>query len=163
MTFCTPVSISPKLWALSLYYNTRTLDSFLVHKRGIIQLLRPEHAYLVPILGKRSGYDIDKALASFDEAGIKWASMTAVDSGRWEDDHAVLPNCASYLRVEILEEGSALMEAGDHLLALCQVIQTGIWNAPEQKVEWLSPDTTQTPLDAPEVLYTGHLRREGIL
>jgi len=37
MTFCTPISVSPKLWALSLYDNTLTKDSALASKRATLQ------------------------------------------------------------------------------------------------------------------------------
>jgi len=58
VTFATPVSVaSPKLWIVSLYTNTLTRDSCLSSRVGVLQLLTPTMQDLVPILGKRSGYE----------------------------------------------------------------------------------------------------------
>lgn len=58
VTFATPVSVAaPKLWIVSLYTNTMTRDSFLRSGQGVLQLLTPSMKDLVPVLGKRSGYE----------------------------------------------------------------------------------------------------------
>jgi hypothetical protein len=58
VTFCTPVSVAPpKLWAVSLYTSTMTRDAFLNSKVAVLQLMQPDQAGLVPLLGKRSGYE----------------------------------------------------------------------------------------------------------
>lgn len=58
VTFATPVSVAPpKLWVVSLYTNTMTRQSFLDSKVGVLQLLTPSMQDVVPVLGKRSGYE----------------------------------------------------------------------------------------------------------
>lgn len=161
MTFCTPVSISPKLWSLALYYDTLTMESFMEHGTGILQLLTRKHNHpsLLPILGKQPGKAIDKQQACLD-AGVSWkeASMTA--SSR---PIQVLPHCATYLEMTIHNPQSKI-DAGDHLVVICQVTQIGKWNADTNALEWTSvEDGPPEPLDAPQVLYTGWLRDQGIL
>ena len=150
MTFCTPVSISPKLWAISLYHETLTKDSFLEHGYGILQLLTPSQHPLVGILGKQSGYRRDKQNAC-RQIGIHWEQI--------RDNLYVLPECAAYLEIKVQ---STTIEAGDHVVVICQVTQNGVWR--NGKLHWLGPDDAPpTPLDAPNVLYTGWLRDQGIL
>jgi hypothetical protein len=58
VTFATPVSVAPpKLWVISLYTNTKTRQAFLDSNVGVLQLLTPSLKHIVPILGKRSGYE----------------------------------------------------------------------------------------------------------
>jgi flavin reductase (DIM6/NTAB) family NADH-FMN oxidoreductase RutF len=149
MTFCTPVSISPKLWALALYHETLTKASFLEHGSGILQLLTPSQHPLVGILGKQSGYQIDKEDAC-RQVGICWERL---------DDLHVLPECAVYLELKVQ---SSMIEAGDHVVVICQVMKNGVWR--NGGLFWLGPDDApQDPLDTPNVLYTGWLREQGIL
>jgi len=178
MTFCTPVSVSsPKLWALSFYHGTLTKDSFLgrsciqegkdftmgdlqnnsrIKKRmglsvGVLQLLKFDHRYLVPILGKQSGRDIDKSILCC-EKGFSWLRISnscrgdvngnadtdtdtdtdTDNSDRERDqnrDFELLPGCALYLQVEC-GYSTSLIDAGDHVVAICEVTRIGVW---EQK------------------------------
>ena len=58
VTFATPVSVAPpKLWIVSLYTNTMTRDCCLESRVGVLQLLTPSMSQVVPLLGKRSGYE----------------------------------------------------------------------------------------------------------
>ena len=149
MTFCTPVSISPKLWAVALYHETLTKASFLEHGSGILQLLTPSQHPLVGILGKQSGYQIDKQEAC-KKVGICWERLS---------DLHVLPECAAYLELKVQ---SSMIEAGDHVVVICEVMKNGVWR--NGGLYWLgSDDAPQSPLDAPNVLYTGWLRDQGIL
>ena len=97
MTFCTPVSVQPKLWALALYHGTHTKDSFLEGDcHGILQLLRrPVQANLVPILGKQSGYQVDKEHLC-REAGHDWVKTHDTED---KLNHHIIPNCALYVQV----------------------------------------------------------------
>ena len=150
MTFCMPVSISPKLWALALYHETLTKAAFLEHGRGILQLLTPSQNALVGILGKQSGFQIDKQEAC-QQVGIGWERV---------DDLHVLPECAAYLELKM--QSTSMIEAGDHVVVICQVTKNGVWR--NGQLYWLGPDDApQSPLDAPSVLYTGWLRDQGIL
>jgi hypothetical protein len=148
ITYCTPVS-SPKsssCLALALYQGTRTRDAF-ASGTGILQLLTPAQAPLVPILGKQSGYTagVDKRS---DCAQAGWAWTNAL----------LLPACALYLQIE-QSTSPSFLTAPDHVVVLVQVSQVGVWK--EGAVEW-SGDTASLPaLDASTVLYTGQLRQEG--
>lgn len=154
VTFCTPVSVAaPKLFVISLYYNTLTMDSFLASGQGILQLLRPSQKMLVPILGKRSGYETDFSKRdACDALDLAWVP-TSIGSDA-ETPLDILPNCASYLRVRIINT----IPAGDHLVALCEVLQSWEW-----KGGTLVPASTSSPLDPTSALYTGQLRQEGII
>ncbi len=152
MTFCTPVSISPKLWALALYHDTLTKESFLQHGIGILQLLTPLQQELVSILGKQSGYEVDKQDAC-QKVGIIWQPVGSMH---------ILPNCATYLEVEVANQSTCTVEAGDHVVVICQVTRTGQWK--NGQLEWLSlEDGPQEPLDSTHTMYTGWLRQQGIL
>lgn len=103
VTFATPVSVAqPKLWAISLYHNTLTKDSFLKNKVGVLQLLRPTHKRIVPILGKRSGYEKGfSKQAECSKLGFPWTCHeedlpNASRLGSME----LLPECALYIELD---------------------------------------------------------------
>ena len=171
VTFATPVSVAPpKLWTVSLYTNTLTRQAFLDSGVAILQLLSPEQKHLVPLLGKRSGYEEDfSKRAACADANYSW--IPAVDQScqyQTDDDELfctldLLPRCASYIQLKLLQT----MDAGDHELALCQVIGTGEWNEELGQIIFDSTETNlrtnQTPKDTTNTLYTALLRQEGII
>jgi hypothetical protein len=139
----------------------------------ILQLLTKQHASLVPILGKRSGRDVDKS-TECSHLGYPWHPPIQVEETETKKETSttstplpdVLPECALY----ILLETCASTDAGDHTLVTCKVKKVGRWSADYEKLEWLDDDDTSTmqqPLDDSEdrgnVLYTGYLRRYGYL
>ena len=160
---------------ISLYHDTLTKDSFCAAQEGVMQLLTPAHKHLVPILGKRSGYEeqFSKQDACRD-AGMAW-----MDQHEWDlainqkDDDGVspttsgssphlslLPNCASYLHFKL----QSTVEAGDHLVTLCELMSTGTWDDDAQTIKRRSDnDVSVAPMDHANVLYTGLLRKEGII
>jgi hypothetical protein len=74
----------------------------------------------------------------------------------------VLPGCALYMQMKL----KRVTDGGDHDLALCEVIGTGIWDDAEKGVRWLSDDDVGNPrpaLDNTSALYSGQLRDEGII
>ena len=185
VTFATAVSVAPpKIWAVSLYTNTLTRRTFLDAKVGVLQLLRPDQSKLVPILGKRSGYEdgCDKRGAC-NEAGFEWVSYYDANdndldesacSGSSEGDAdaqyedtvrlQVLPGCATYIKLKVL----SYHNAGDHDVALCEVLDTAMWNDDAKKVVSCSSDSkegkpTVPAFDPSTALYTGQLREEGII
>jgi flavin reductase (DIM6/NTAB) family NADH-FMN oxidoreductase RutF len=158
VTFCTKVSVaSPQLWIVSLYHNTLTKDSFEESRTAVLQLLRPAHKHLVPVLGKRSGYDVtfSKRQACAD-VGFPW--QTSTSDGAAVSTIECLPDCATYVRLQLLQ----CMEAGDHVVALCQEEGYGVWNSETQMIQ-PQGSASLPPLDHTSVLYTGLLRQEGIL
>lgn len=76
VTFATPVSVKPRLYMISLYHGTKTKDTFFESKHGILQLLDKRQKDLVPLLGKRSGYeeDYDKEEVC-QKAGFPWGMI----------------------------------------------------------------------------------------
>jgi flavin reductase (DIM6/NTAB) family NADH-FMN oxidoreductase RutF len=181
ITFATPVSVAPpKLWAVSLYTNTLTKRAFEESKVGILQLLTPKQSKLVPVLGKRSGYERSYSKrGESDKLGYPWTRTTVSVPGDSDSDptketdssHSssesfnlvnvdVLPGCATYILIKF---GSS-HRAGDHDVALCQVIGTGEWDAATNELVFHESDRPPLlPMDHSEVLYTGHLRQEGII
>jgi flavin reductase (DIM6/NTAB) family NADH-FMN oxidoreductase RutF len=170
VTFASAVSVAdPKYWMISLFYNTLTKDSFCKSKEGVLQLLTPEQKDLVPLLGKRSGYEkgYSKAKAC-REVGMSWVNgqdfVGTKNSKR--TPVALLPQCAMYLHVRL----HSSVDAGDHVVTICQLVSTGQWDEASQSVlpirqEKSNHDNIVSPvaLDQRNVLYTGLLRKEGIL
>lgn len=176
MTFCTPVSVAPpKLWTLSLYTNTMTKEYFFKSKIGILQLLDKKQCDLVPILGKRSGYELDYSKElECEKKGFKWGKYGMsckyigdnIDNDDKEEEEEkllqsiqLLPNCQSYIKVRLLET----LDAGDHEVALCQVIGVAEWDEKDQCVVDVDPKDGLQAKDENIVLYTGYLRQEGII
>lgn len=174
MTFCTPVSVAPpKLWTLSLYSNTMTKDYFFESKIGVLQLLDKKQCDLVPILGKRSGYELDYSKElECEKIGFKWGRYCddKIDSKGYsanEEENGLLqstrllPNCQSYIKVRLLEA----FDAGDHEVALCQVLGVGEWNDQEKCVIDVDVNANDAPKPKDEniALYSGYLRQKGII
>ena len=111
VTYATPVGIRPeRRWALSLFKSTASRSNFARRRRGVLQLLRPEHAPLVYALGGTSAADADKAAACYG-AGFAW------ESSDW--DERVLPRCAAYVSLEAVGEP---VDCGDHEVYVCRVV-----------------------------------------
>jgi flavin reductase (DIM6/NTAB) family NADH-FMN oxidoreductase RutF len=172
VTFTTAVSVAPpKLWMVSLYLDTLTKDAFLSAGYGVLQLLRPSHKMLVPILGQRSGYDLNHSKREECHLqGFDWVELSPIlppssderDSGTLSKDlltMQVLPDCASYVHLQV----QSTVPAGDHVVALCQVAASSQWDSATRCVRPSLLDEPISPLDSQSVLYTGQLRQEGIL
>ena len=210
VTFATPVSVAPlpKRWIVSLYHGTRTKDFFCHCRQGVLQLLRPRQQDLVPILGKRSGYEEGYSKSvECAKLGMPWVDasfnnaageLSSSSSFFWTRDHVdesfsssssssssslpytqfhLLPDCALYLHLQICEDDNnntggssfSFLEAGDHIVTLCDLVGVGQWNEQLQQVERVHNNDDQgapTPLpllDPTTALYTGQLREAGII
>lgn len=164
VSFCSSVSVAaPKLWIVSLYHNTLTKDSFLASGEGVLQLLRPAQKVLVPVLGKRSGYESGYSKRSeCASLGFEWVPWsTSYDDGADAEYRVLelLPDCASYMHLKVLDT----IPAGDHVVALCEVIRTSQWDEESRRIKPAAVDASSSALDATTVLYTGQLRQEGII
>ena len=187
VTFATLVSVQPKLYMISLYHGTKTRDSFFKNQHGILQLLDKRQKNLVPLLGKRSGYEEGyQKHAACRDGGYSWGTVrvpvhsshlfatedldnddangkdATCDRIRHFDGIRVLPKCQSYIAVKLIQT----MEAGDHEMALCEVVGVGEWDDSRECVVNVSvgEDGSGTAAkDETHVLYTGYLRKEGIL
>eukprot|EP00979_Chaetoceros_neogracilis_P008866 scaffold1987_cov236-Chaetoceros_neogracile.AAC.6 len=126
VTFATPVSVNPRLYMISLYHGTMTRDAFLSNKYAILQLLDKKQKDLVPILGKRSGYDYkqgyDKQIEC-SERGFPWIKLD-VGKTQWNADLGedakkafqemkLLPDCQSYIQLELMDTMEADAAADD--------------------------------------------------
>lgn len=164
LTYATPVGVSPRLWAISLYRPTQTHANWLEQGAGVLQCLCSSHTGLVHTLGGQSGADVDKA-AACAAAGFEWmeplphsawvdeaAASSSVDADDVQSDNEdathvqLLPGCVAYLRLVQVGE---LTSCGEHALAVCRV--EGVLGA---------PDGGATTDDA---LQTRALREAGII
>jgi flavin reductase (DIM6/NTAB) family NADH-FMN oxidoreductase RutF len=172
VTFTTAVSVAPpKLWMVSLYLDTLTKDAFLAAGYGVLQLLRPSHKMLIPILGQRSGYDVNHSKRQECRLqGYDWVELPPILPSPSAETASttltkdvptlqVLPDCASYVHLRV----QSTIPASDHIVALCQVVASSYWDSAEGCVRPSLLDEPISPLDSESVLYTGLLRQEGIL
>ena len=154
VTYAIPVSVAPpKLWMVSLYHGTLTKKSFLSAGGGVLQLLSPSQKDLI-FLGKQSGFDTSKSKT--DECTARGYPWTR--DHPFGDNVSLLPDCVSYIQVQV----KGVMEAGDHVAVLCEVIQTGTWDDVNGRIIVSSHDGV-VALDQSTVLYSGQLREEGLI
>ena len=147
LTYASPVSITPhRMWSISLYKGTLSHENFTREKRGILQLLTPQHSSLVRVLGGSSGNDVDKRLVC-EELGYAWEKL--LDEKK-DDDHwpLVLPSCVYYLKLELVGD---MIECGSHEVALCKV------------VSMISNEEIIDPSDELDSLSTRSLRNDSII
>ena len=196
---------------VSLYHGTMTRDAFLSNRYAVLQLLDQSQADLVPILGKRSGYEYKyeykqgqagqqgqgQGYSKEEECrkvGHAWVktphgsshsfgsqSHLAKEAKEAFQGMKLLPHCQSYIQLEMVNT----MEAGDHEMALCRVLGVGEWDEERNCVVDLNTGNSSgsvsgsasasvndagdvIPLpakakDEESVLYTGYLRKKGIL
>lgn len=60
-TYVTPISMQPKLYAVGVYYNTRTFENISRSELAVLQLLHPDQDGLVRKIGQTSGLHYNKA------------------------------------------------------------------------------------------------------
>ena len=108
-TYCVPVTIKPTpRFAVALYTHTATARNMLATGRGVLQVLRKQHAGLVPLLGKQSAHDVDK-ITALEEAGFPVVTKHGVPT---------LKDALGLIELSIV----SLETAGDHHVALCDVV-----------------------------------------
>ena len=116
LTYATPVGIRPhRLWAISLFRETRTHANWLASGTGVLQQLSSQHAPITWALGGTSSSEAgaDKA-AACAALGLPWFEDAEVIGG----DERLLPGCVSYCR---LTQQGALVDAGSHDVAICRL------------------------------------------
>ena len=108
MTYVIPVSMSPKHYILAIYHDTQSLENWWDTRRGILQILAPEHVPLVRVLGKKSGKSYDK---------MAYLGKKSLLNEKW-----ILKNIAWYIELEEIEK----FPDGwwDHALYLCRVVSS---------------------------------------
>ena len=130
LTYASPVSIKPhRMWCISLYRGTMSHENFARERRGVLQLLRPEHATrhreggveggLIRVLGGSSGRDVDKR-GVCEKLGYAWERLPEGEEDADDDDWPeVLPLCSYYLKLQLVGD---LIDCGSHDVALCEVV-----------------------------------------
>jgi len=141
VTYASPVSIQPeRLWSIGLVKSSLSHSNFSLQRDGILQLLRPQHASLVKLLGGLSGRDVDKQ-SDCRNLGFKWQSLDENDCTL----PLILPDCAHYLKIQCVE----VVDGGSHDVFICKV--DGMW------------DTEGSKDDDDSYLSTRRLRQLGII
>ena len=108
-TYCCPVTIKPtRRFAVALYTHTATARNMLATGKGVLQVLRKQHVDVVSLLGKQSAHDIDK-LEELKARGFEIVTRRGVPT---------LADALGVIELEIV----SLETAGDHHLALCEVV-----------------------------------------
>ena len=136
LTYASPVATQPyRMWSISLYKGTLSHENFAKERRGILQLLRPEHALckvdddidggkhgaLIRVLGGSSGRDVDKETVC-EKFGFPWQTLECKGESKADGDEnwpKVLPHCVYYLKLELVGE---MIDCGSHDVALCRVV-----------------------------------------
>ena len=79
LTYATPVSSAPhRMWCISLYKGTSSYENFARERRGVLQLLRPEHARSIrsgdDALGRKGkGGNLIRLLGG--SSGLSWVCL----------------------------------------------------------------------------------------
>jgi flavin reductase (DIM6/NTAB) family NADH-FMN oxidoreductase RutF len=129
VTYATPISIRPdRLWALGIYKETLTYETFSQTKTCVLQLLPERLIPIVRILGGMSGRTVNKQTLC-QEQGIGWirntASAAQPDAVRNSPIPWLLPDCISYVTlraIDIIENPSGNEATpSSHAIAICQV------------------------------------------
>ncbi len=131
LTYTSPVSINPHwIWCIGLCKGSMLHKNFVHKQRGVLQLLRPEHAAtvgaggeLMRALGGSSGRDVDKG-GIYKGLGHAWERLPAGGEedanggggGNWLE---VLASCLYYLKLRLVGD---LIDCGSHDAALCKVV-----------------------------------------
>ncbi len=107
-TYVTAVSMSPKMYAVAVYHNTKTLFNLQNTDTAVLQLLSTEQIKLVNILGKKSGNNYNK------ENYLHKKKLITTWQG-----YPVLENVAALL----LLNKKTVIPSGDHELFLFDVVK----------------------------------------
>jgi flavin reductase (DIM6/NTAB) family NADH-FMN oxidoreductase RutF len=100
-TYVTAISMEPKIYAIAIYKNTKTLENMQNTEHAILQFLHPEQFKLVKNLGQRSGVNFNKhRYLSKNNLVEDW------------NGYDVLKNTAARILLQKID----FKETGDHLL-----------------------------------------------
>jgi len=143
VTYAAPISLKPRRYAVGLYVGTLSHANFLATGAGLLQILAEQHAPLLPLLGKCSGRDVDKAAAAAAAGhAVGWRCFLSSGDAPGELEVPMLEGAVGWM---LLRPAAPLVPAGDHVVAICDVAAFGTLHAS-------SPP-----------LYTARLRELGLL
>jgi flavin reductase (DIM6/NTAB) family NADH-FMN oxidoreductase RutF len=108
-TYVTGISMQPKRFAIAVYKNTKTLENLQQNETVVLQLLNEQHAPLVNVLGKKSGFKYDKL--------SRLRSLGAVAE---LDGYTLLRDINAYL---VLKKGE-YFDVGDHVLYMFNLFKS---------------------------------------
>jgi flavin reductase (DIM6/NTAB) family NADH-FMN oxidoreductase RutF len=114
ITYVTQISMKPKRFVCGIYYNTKTVQNVMEQGEFILQLLSDTQYRLVDLLGKKSGYKIDKIARL-----TKRNELT-----EWKGFY-VLKNCLAVMQLKVISD----FDGGDHHGFLCDVVAYENMNA----------------------------------
>jgi flavin reductase (DIM6/NTAB) family NADH-FMN oxidoreductase RutF len=106
-TYVSAVSMEPKRYMVALFKGTKTLELVSAEKRFVLQLLAEGDHGLIARLGRESGHQVDKL------ARLRKRQLVEVWKG-----FSVLSNAAAWIELLVIGE----MDAGDHIMMLCDVM-----------------------------------------
>lgn len=104
-TYVSAVSMKPKRYMVAFYKGTRTLELVQKDPRFVLQLLHEEQYACVRLLGQQSGKTVQK-LNRLREPVSHYAGFSCMN------------RALAWIACEAIE----WMDAGDHWMALCEVV-----------------------------------------
>ena len=105
-SYVTPVSMKPKRYIVAVYKNTKTLELIKQNPNFLLQILTEDQYRLINLLGKKSGFRINKIEKIKEPVEF------------YNDSFAYLSRSLAYLHLHVL----AWLDGGDHWCALCDVV-----------------------------------------
>ncbi len=117
-TYVSAMSMSPKRYAIGVYYNTKTLENIQKGGKIVLQLLAQNQWPVVRNFGQKSGTAFDKHdfLSRKNKGDTQHPHKQPYACTRWYD-FIVLKNALAYVELEAVWHQSA----GDHELYLFEV------------------------------------------
>ena len=106
-TYTSAVSMKPKQLMVAIYNDTKTLEIVNNSTTFVLQLLAAKQYRMVDLLGKKSGKNIDKI------SRLEKRKLIAEWNG-----YKILKDALALIELEVVNT----MQAGDHTLFLCAVI-----------------------------------------
>ena len=103
-TYATPISLKPKLYMVAIYKKTLTEQLVKDQSEFVLQFLSVNHANLIQLLGRTSGFHHDK-LKNIPELQSYQQFM-------------LLPGLPAFVHLKV----NGWVDSGDHSCAMCEVI-----------------------------------------
>ena len=112
-SYVTPISMKPKKYIVGVYKGTKTLENLESNPFGILNFMTVKMACLVNLLGKKSGYKIDKIKRLGDRVHLT------------EDGLYALRGSLATVRLKF----TTRLDGGDHWAWLAEVVSHENHNA----------------------------------
>ncbi len=121
-TYVSAVSMSPKRYAVAIYYDTQTLENVRQNQEFVLQLLSEKQAPVVRNFGQKSGRSFDKH-GFIQRKNQKSPVDSAYQLTQW-NGWPVLKESVALLHLKVIQH----QNAGDHELFLCDVVSYKVQN-----------------------------------